>query len=192
MPYRRAVLSLTGVLAAGPALAHVGAGATHGFAAGFAHPLGGLDHLLAMVTVGLLAACLGGRAIWVVPTSFIVMMLAGAMLGVAGLQLPAVELVVAGSVVVLGAAVVVGKQSPLTLAAVLAGSFALFHGFAHGSEMPPAADAGAYAAGFTVATLLLHTVGLGIGRLTGSGPALVRAAGAAVAAVGLVLAFQVA
>jgi urease accessory protein len=186
----RLALAAVAALAAGPAFAHTGVGATHGFGAGFAHPFGGLDHLLAMTTVGLLAASLGGRAVWAVPASFVAMMLAGAALGIAGLQLPAVELAIALSVVVLGAAVALGKPGPLGAVMALVGGFAVFHGFAHGSEMPASADAATYVAGFTLATLMQHGAGLGIGMVAASHPALVRGAGVSVAAAGLLFLFQ--
>jgi urease accessory protein len=186
----RLALAAVAALAAGPAFAHTGAGATHGFAVGFAHPFGGLDHLLAMTMVGLLAASLGGRAIWAVPASFVAMMVAGAALGTAGVQLPAVELAIALSVLVLGAAVALGKPGPLGAVMTLVGGFAVFHGFAHGSEMPASAGAATYVAGFILATLIVHSGGLGIGMLAASHPALVRGAGVSVAAAGLLFLFQ--
>jgi urease accessory protein len=192
---KRPILALSTALAlaASPALAHTGVGPTAGLAAGFTHPLFGLDHLLAMIAVGLLAAQLGGRALWAVPAAFVAAMIAASVVGMAGLPLPLVELGIAASVVVLGATVLSGRRLPVAGAMALAGAFALFHGHAHGAEMPADATALAYGAGFVAATLLLHGAGLGLGlavRRTADrlGPALLRAAGGMVAATGLLLA----
>ncbi|MFG1291883.1 HupE/UreJ family protein [Xanthobacter versatilis] len=172
------------------AFAHTGAGAVHGFDAGFAHPMGGLDHLLAMVTVGVFAFQLGGRALWAVPLSFVALMAVGGALGVGGIDLPFVELGIALSVVVLGAVVALGLKAPLALAMGLAGFFALFHGHAHGTEMPMDASGLTYGLGFISATALLHVAGLGLGMAIGRfgethGTRYVRGAGAAVALAGL-------
>lgn len=191
---------LAGLLALAPALAptlafaHTGVGATHGFEHGFLHPLTGLDHLLAMVAVGLLAARLGGRALWAVPASFLALMLVGGGLGMAGLDLPYVEIAIALSVVVLGGAVALGAPLPLAAAMTLAGAFALFHGHAHGSEMPESTSGFAYAAGFLAATALLHLagigLGMGLGRLDKVQGVLARGAGAAIALTGAVILVQ--
>ncbi|MFG1266956.1 HupE/UreJ family protein [Xanthobacter sp. DSM 14520] len=172
------------------AFAHTGVGAVHGFDAGFAHPMGGLDHLLAMVTVGVFAFQLGGRALWAVPLSFVALMAVGGALGVGGIDLPFVELGIALSVVVLGAVVALGLKAPLALAMGLAGFFALFHGHAHGTEMPMDASGLTYGLGFISATALLHVAGLGLGMAIGRlgethGTRYVRGAGAAVALAGL-------
>jgi len=174
------------------AFAHTGVGATHGFAHGFAHPLGGLDHLLAMLTVGLFAAQLGGRAIWAVPASFVALMAAGGALGVSGVDVPFVELGIGLSVAVLGAGVAFGLKAPLAVAMGMAGFFAIFHGHAHGTEMPLDASGLAYGLGFLSATAVLHLAGLGLGRTIGRfgethGAKVVRGAGAAVAVAGLAL-----
>jgi urease accessory protein len=155
------------ILAPSTAFAHTGPGYAHGFADGFAHPLGGLDHILAMVTVGILAWQLGGRAIWLVPASFVSLMAIGGTFGVAGEPLPWVELGIAASVVVLGTMVALGVKAPLATAMGIVGLFAIFHGYAHGSEMPLDASGGAYAAGFIAATALLHVVGIALGFLIG-------------------------
>lgn len=173
----------------GLALAHTGAdGHSHGFMAGFLHPVGGLDHVLAMVLVGLLAWQLGQRALWLVPAAFVAVMAVGGVLGMAGIALPALEAGIALSVVVLGAMVAFGVRAPVAVAMGLVGLFALFHGQAHGAEMPAAASALGYAAGFMLATALLHAVGVaagfGMGRI--SAPA-VRMAGAAASVAGVVL-----
>ena len=141
------------------AFAHPGIGDAHGFVQGFAHPLGGLDHILAMVTVGIFAWQLGGRAIWLVPLSFVLAMAAGGVLAMLGVSVPLVELGIALSVVVLGAVVALGVKAPLAIAMGLVGLFAIFHGHAHGTEMPLDASGGAYGAGFVLATALLHIAG---------------------------------
>lgn len=147
------------------ALAHTGAGSASGFFQGLAHPVGGLDHILAMVTVGLLAWQLGGRALWLVPSAFVAAMALGGWLGMAGIAVPHVEICIALSVVVLGAIVALGIKAPLAVAMGLAGLFAIFHGHAHGAEMPHDASGAAYAAGFLVATALLHLSGIALGFL---------------------------
>ncbi|MFM9860668.1 HupE/UreJ family protein [Pseudoxanthobacter sp. M-2] len=185
---------LAGALALTPglALAHTGVGDAHGFVHGFMHPVGGLDHVLAMVAVGIFAWQLGGRALWAVPVTFVAVMAAGGLLGVAGIALPFVELAIALSVVVLGAAVAIGLRAPLGVAMGLAGFFALFHGYAHGAEMPVDASGLAYGAGFMLATALLHLAGLVAGMLIGRladtrGSVVVRVAGGAMSVAGLAI-----
>ena len=176
------------VATAAPAFAHTGAGVTHGFAAGFLHPVGGLDHLLAMLAVGLLAAVLGGRALWLVPASFVGALVVGSLVGLTGAMLPAVELMIVASVVVLGALVAFGQRLPVALAMLLAAGFAVFHGYAHAAEMPAATSAAAYGFGLVLATALLHgvgvTLGLGTERLSRTA---IRVGGGAIAALGLAL-----
>lgn len=174
------------------ALAHTGAGETGGFMHGLAHPVGGLDHVLAMLMVGVLAFQLGGRALWLVPTTFVAVMALGGGLGMAGITVPLFELGIALSVVVLGATVALGARAPLAIAAGLAGFFAIFHGYAHGAEMPAAAGGLAYGAGFMLGTALLHVAGLGLGAALGrlgarAAPLAVQASGgvAALAGVGI-------
>jgi urease accessory protein len=116
--------------------------------------------MLAMVSVGLFAAMLGGQAVWAVPASFVVMMLLGGALGGAGVSLPAVEAGIAGSVIILGAVVTWGRSWPLSAAMALVGAFAIFHGYAHGAEFPAGSDAVGYSAGFALASLVLHITGL--------------------------------
>src|SRR5262245_31494172 len=142
------------------AFAHTGAGEVHGFVWGFVHPLGGLDHILAMVTVGIFAWQLGGRALWLVPGTFVLLMAAGAALGMAGLPLPFVEFGIAASVVVLGSIVAFARRAPIAVAVGIVGLFAIFHGHVHGTEMVLNAAGGAYAAGFLLATALLHLAGI--------------------------------
>ena len=175
-----------------PALAHPGIGSITGFTAGFNHPMGGLDHILAMVAVGILAAQLGGRALWIVPGSFVGLMIVGGILGATGGYVPFVEQGIVGSVIVLGAVVAIGRRLPLTLAVSLVGVLGIFHGHAHGTEMPANAIGLLYGAGFLAATILLHVAGiaLGMGAKKASdalAPAAVRIGGAAIAAAGLVL-----
>lgn len=176
----------------GAAMAHTGIGSTSGFTAGFAHPLGGPDHLMAMVAVGLLAAHLGGRALWLVPAAFMAMMALGGVAGMTGLGLPLVEAGIALSVVVLGAAVALRLSLPLAGAMVLVGAFAVFHGHAHGGEMPETASGLAYGLGFLLATGMLHAagigIGLGLGNLRGGiGRGAVRLAGGAMALMGVAM-----
>jgi urease accessory protein len=175
--------------AAAPALAHTGEHHFSGFAAGFVHPFGGMDHVLAMVSVGLFAALMGGRAVWSVPVSFIAMMLVGGALGMAGFIIPAFEVGIAASVIVLGALVTWGKQLAPVAAMTLVGFFAVFHGYAHGVEIP-AGNAGlAYSVGFTLASLCLHILGLLAGTsLLKHGPS-ARLSGVAVTLAGLWVAF---
>jgi urease accessory protein len=177
------------LLAAGAAQAHTGVGATSGFMSGLAHPIFGLDHLLAMVAVGLWASLLGGRAMWLVPAAFVAVMAAGGALAMAAVGLPVVELMIVGSVVALGALVALRVRVPAAAGMAVVAAFALFHGHAHGMEMPAGAGGLSYFAGFALATAALHGVGLAIGVAAGKlreGLA-VRAAGGAIAAAGLVL-----
>jgi urease accessory protein len=169
-----------------PALAHSGS-STGGFIGGFAHPLFGPDHVVAMVAVGLWGAFLGAPAIWLLPIVFPLVMALGGALGILGVTLPAVETGIAASAVVLGMMVALAAKPPLWVAAVLVGVFAIFHGHAHGTELPAGADAVAYSLGFVIATGLLHLAGIGFGLLARwpAGRLAVRAAGGAIALVGL-------
>lgn len=159
------------VLSPSLAFAHTGVGHTAGFFHGFEHPIGGLDHILAMVAVGVFAYVLGGRALWLVPLSFVGMMIVGFILGAAQIDLPFVELGIALSSVVIGAAAAWGRPMPVAAAMALVGVFAVFHGHAHGAEMPADSSGIAYAAGFAFSTALLHLAGIaaafGIARLIG-------------------------
>src|SRR5918994_3680530 len=161
-------LTLAGALLPTAALAHTGIGAAGGFAHGFWHPIGGLDHVLAMVAVGAFAVCLGGRALWLVPSAFVAMMAVGGFAGMEGIQLPLVETGIALSVVVLGLAVAFQWKLPVAAASALVGLFAIFPGHAHGSEMPVDASGLGYAAGFMLATASLHVAGIGLGLTVGS------------------------
>lgn len=161
---------------------------------GFLHPLLGMDHLLAMVTVGMLSAQLGGRAIWTVPATFVGVMAVGGILGIAGLELPVVEYGIALSVIVLGVALLAKRRIPEAIAMLFVGFFALFHGFAHGKEIPTVVDDGmftvAYVIGFLVATAGLHVIGALLGYMalrSDRGNLLLRLAGVGVAAAGVAL-----
>jgi urease accessory protein len=187
-----AVLAAT-ALSVGPALAHTGAGSVSGLGAGFGHPIGGLDHLLAMIAVGVLAVQLGGRATLLVPAAFVAMMVGGGLLGAAAVGLPLVEIGIVGSVIVLGGAIALGRRMPVALAMGLVGAFALFHGHAHGTEMPITANGLEYGLGFALATTLLHVAGIGAGlaaRVLGAQASslALRTGGGAIAAAGLMLA----
>ena len=189
---RLALSLLAYLLAAAPAHAHTGIGGTCGIIQGLAHPIGGADHVLVMIAVGLLAARLGGRALWAVPLSFLAMIAVGGAFGMAGVGLPLVELGIALSVIVLGLAVVASPRLPIVAAMALAGFFALFHGHAHGAEMPDMVSGWAYGIGFVLATASLHAAGIGLGRAIGkAGAALryraVQATGSAIALAGVAL-----
>jgi urease accessory protein len=177
------------VAIATPALAHTGAGAAHGFMAGFAHPILGLDHVLAMTAVGFWAALVGARALWAWPLAFVSVTALGAVLGLQGFGLPSIEAAVALSVVGLGLAVALKLRLAVAAGAAVCGAFALFHGFVHGAELPVGADVAGAMLGFGLATALLHVVGIGFGAAVAAGgpPWLPRAAGAAVAATGLAI-----
>jgi urease accessory protein len=165
------LLALSLVALPTAALAHTGHGDTTGFLHGFMHPVGGIDHVLCMVAVGVFAFVLGGRALILVPLSFVGMMAVGFLLGANGVNLPFVELGIALSSIVIGAVAASGRSMPVAAAMSLVGLFAIFHGHAHGAEMP--ADAGGleYALGFMAATALLHAAGiagaLGVAKLVG-------------------------
>ena len=169
-----------------PAFAHTGIGTVHGFSHGFLHPIGGLDHVLAMVAVGLLAAQIGGRALYLLPATFMAAMAAGGLFGIAGVPLPFVEIGIVGSVIVLGGVITFGRALPLAGAMALAAVFAVFHGHAHGTQMPADASGLAYGLGLLAATALLHAAGIAAGTVAErAGPAALRIAGAAIAVAGL-------
>ena len=186
----RAIAVPTAVLvlaiACAPAFAHTGS-ASGGFVGGFAHPLFGPDHVVAMVAVGLWGAFLGSPAIWLLPIVFPLVMAFGGIIGILGVPLPGVEIGIALSAIVLGLMVALAARPPLWTAAVLVGAFAIFHGYAHGGELPPGADAVTYFVGFVVATGLLHLTGIAFGLLARwpAGRFAVRAAGGAIALAGV-------
>ena len=187
MKLKSGILRVAAALMPAAAFAHTGIGDAHGLTHGFAHPFGGLDHVLAMVAVGAVRRLAWPWALWLVPAAFIALMAAGGALGMTGVGLPFVELGIAASVVVLGLAVALRVGLPTVAAMGLVGFFAMFHGYAHGAEMPAAASGFEYALGFMLATALLHLAGIalgfGAGRI-GSRVAL-RAGGAAIAAAGV-------
>jgi urease accessory protein len=158
-----------------------------GFLTGFLHPILGYDHLIAMVAVGLWGAFLGDRALWLLPIVFPSIMAVGAAVGILGVTLPLVEFIIALSGVVLGALIVLKFRAPLAIAMVLVGVFALFHGYAHGLEMPAEMSVLTYGAGFVVGTGLLHMIGIGLGFLTmlPRGELMVRGCGGVISLVGL-------
>jgi urease accessory protein len=149
------------VLAAGPAIAHVGHGSTASFTAGLGHPLGGLDHVTVMVMVGLWAGLKGGRAIWVWPAVFVGVMLVGGVVGMEGVPVPFVEPGILASVVALGLLVALAVDLPVAVGAGILAVFALFHGHAHGSEVADTLNGVEYMAGFALATAALHLAGIG-------------------------------
>ena len=174
------------VLIAHPALAHTGTDVAGGLVSGFLHPMAGADHLVAMVAVGLWGSQLGNPAIWILPIAFPLVMAFGGLLGIAGVALPVPELMIALSAVGLGAMVALRARVPLGAAMALVSVFAIFHGYAHGVELPAAANPMAYGVGFVVATGSLHLLGILIGtlqRLVWGGIA-VRGLGAGIAVLG--------
>ncbi|WP_102107256.1 HupE/UreJ family protein [Oceaniglobus roseus] len=180
------LLATLAVLVATQVQAHTGEGVVGGFSSGFLHPIFGWDHVVAMVAVGLWGAFLGQPAIWILPVVFPLVMAFGGALGVLGVPVPAIETGIALSGVILGLLVAFAVMAPLAVAAVIVGVFAIFHGHAHGTELPDAANPLAFGIGFVIATGLLHMLGIGLGALTGSsaGRIAVRGAGAAIALVG--------
>lgn len=190
---RGALIGLPALLLATAAEAHSGYGAASGLAAGFGHPFGGLDHMLAMVAVGILGVQMGGRAAWALPATFIAMMIAGGVLAVSGVVLPLVEPGIAGSVIALGVVIAAGWRMPISAAIPVVGLFAVFHGHAHGAEMAVGTSAMAYGAGFVLATGSLHLAGVGLAASTASAGRMlaargIRAIGAGIAFMGMLLA----
>jgi urease accessory protein len=185
--FKPALAAATLVALVEPALAHTGTDTVFGFQTGFLHPISGPDHLVAMVAVGLWGAQLGAPAIWILPITFPLVMAMGGVLGVLGIPVPFVETIIALSAVALGLVVALRLRPPLWAAAALVALFAIFHGYAHGRELPGAADPVGYGVGFVVATGLLHLVGILIGTITHRplGAQAVRACGAAIACAGL-------
>jgi urease accessory protein len=175
------------------AQAHPGPlGHSHGLVNGFAHPLTGMDHMLAMIAVGIWAAQRGERALWSVPLTFVSIMTLGAIIGMAGIgRVPFIEQGIAASVLVLGIFIATAARLPLSASISIVGLFALFHGFAHGAEMPATASGLTYAMGFILATVALHLSGIGAGMAAQkfSSQKMVRYAGFAIAACGAILFF---
>lgn len=180
-------LLIVGLLLAPGGQAHVEAGGAGSVVAGFLHPVTGIDHVVAMVAVGLWGAVLGPPAIWLLPVAFPMVMAFGGLLGLLAVPLPGVETGIALSALVLGVLVMFQTRLPLVWTFLLVGLFALFHGFAHGIELPEGADALLFSLSFVVATGLLHLVGIGLGevRRWAWGPSVLKLAGAVIAAVGI-------
>ena len=171
-----------------PAQAHVGQDdIAGGLVAGFLHPIFGFDHVVAMVAVGIWGAQLGRPAIWVLPVTFPLVMALGGVLGILGVPIPGVEIGVAASAIVLGAMIAFAVRPPLVVSGLIVAVFAIFHGYAHGAELPESASAVSYAFGFVVATGMLHAIGILLGTIKrwSWGPALLRVAGALIALVGV-------
>jgi urease accessory protein len=188
---RRALACLALALPA-TAMAHARGGEAIGLVSGLQHPVSGLDHVLAMVAVGLWGAQLGAPAIWLLPVTFPMVMAFGGMLGLVGVRLPGTELAIACSAVALGIAVLLELRPRLWAAALLVGCFAIFHGHAHGTELPPGANALLYSMGFVIATGTLHALGVTIGLVHRwpAGRTALRAAGAVVALGGVVFVYR--
>jgi len=187
-PSNEALLAaLVMVLATAPLYAHVQEGAAAGFLTGLKHPISGLDHVLAMISVGLWGAQLGAPAVWALPVTFPMVMAVGGFLGLVGVPLPGVEIGVAASAILLGAMVLTEARPPLAVAAALVAFFAIFHGYAHGAELPPGQSGLTYSIGFVVATGCLHGVGIAIGLVHRwpAGRVALRAAGGVVVLAGV-------
>ena len=187
MRLKRSLLVVAMMVSAMPALAHTGIHPASGLVEGFAHPFGGVDHMLAMIAVGLFAAVLGGRAVWAVPATFASMMLVGGIMGFMGIEIPAVEAGIAFSVIIFGAVLAAGIRCVISVAMMLAGMFAIFHGHAHGVEIPMEAEAALYCLGFVSATALLLGVGLALGIILGHRQRIHRLAGVGISIAGVVL-----
>ncbi len=187
--FTRSLMALILLLAVQPLAAHTTGGAIGGLGSGLGHPLFGIDHLLAMLAVGVWAYQLGGSAMWKVPLVFVLTLLVGANLGLAGLSLAFYEPMIAASLMVLGLIIAMKWRVVPLLASMIVAVFALFHGFAHGIEMPLAASPMAYITGFTLATILLHGLGvmLAYGFQKSSQVVLMRAGGVGLAGTGLLL-----
>lgn len=184
----KALFALCLVLFSPSLLAHSdAAGVTGGFISGLTHPLFGWDHVTAMVAVGLWGVFLGRPAIWILPIVFPLVMAFGGVLGLAGVPIPAIEAGIATSSIVLGLLIALAVKAPLWVAGIIVGAFAIFHGHAHGTELPNAANALAYSAGFVISTGLLHLAGIAFGELArfSWGNYVVRTGGAVIALAGV-------
>jgi urease accessory protein len=184
--FRMLVLLSATLMAPSLAHAHVGVSETSGFLHGMGHPLGGLDHICAMVAVGLWAAQMGGRSIWAIPVTFIAVMALGGVLGMIGINVPYEETGIVVSVLTLGVLISASLRLPLAASIAIVGLFAIFHGQAHGAEMPETASGIQYGAGFLIATAFLHAsgIGLGIAIQNLASPKIIRFAGIAIVLCG--------
>jgi len=187
MPQRKLFLFLLLDVFATATHAHAGNGLAGGFSSGLLHPVLGLDHVVAMVAVGLWGAFLGNPAIWILPVVFPLVMTIGGALGIIGVPLPAVETGIALSAIGLGLMVALAVRPPIAVAALIVGVFAIFHGYAHGAELPSSASPLAFSLGFVISTGLLHLAGIALGMRTRwpLGTGLVRASGGVIALVGV-------
>ena len=183
----RRIALIAAALAPAIAFAHEETGQAAGFLAGLLHPVTGIDHVLAMISVGLWGAVLGPPAIWVLPVAFPLVMALGGLMGLLGIPLPGVEIGIALSAIVLGTMVLTEARPPIWLAALIVAVFAVFHGHAHGRELPEGTSALLYSLGFVIATGLLHAVGilLGAAYRWPAGRRGLRVAGAGVALAGI-------
>ncbi len=190
--YTRFLISAVILFWASSACAHVEQGQAAGFWTGLQHPWSGLDHILAMIAVGLWGAQLGNPALWVLPVTFPMVMAFGAMMGLLGIPVPGIEVGIAVSAILLGIMVLAEVRPDLTIAAVLVGFFAIFHGHAHGTELPPGQSGLLYSMGFVIATGVLHGVGISIGLIHRwpAGRIALRAAGGFIAVMGVIFLWQ--
>jgi urease accessory protein len=189
-PHRRVAIAACAAVAlfiGSSAVAHMGTGLAGGFGSGFRHPFRGADHLLAMVSVGLWGAFLGRPLIFALPVIFPTVMVAGAVMGMLGVPLPPVEMAIALSVTVLGGCIALSVKAPVCVASLIVAIFATFHGYAHGKELPSAADPIGYSLGFVLATGSLHVLGIGVGFLNHrpSGVCVTRDLGVLIAGAGI-------
>ena len=184
---RNPFLGLLLLACATTASAHTGEGTVGGLISGFLHPITGFDHLLAMVAVGIWGATLGRPLVWALPVAFPLLMVVGGVLGITGVQLPYVESGIAVSVVVLGLAIAVAWRAPVAVAIAIVAAFGVFHGYAHGAELPEAASPAGYVAGFVLSTGLLHLLGIALGTIKAlpKGSQILRASGGLIAAAGV-------
>ena len=186
--FSRGILALACLSWPALAFAHIGQGAiSGGFLAGVAHPVFGLDHVVAMVAVGIWGAQLGHPAIWVLPVTFPIVMAFGGVLGGLGVPVPGIEIGIAISAIVLGGMIAFATRPPLWVASIVVGIFAIFHGHAHGAELPESANAIAYSVGFVAATGSLHALGIliGVANRWSAGAKALRAGGGVIAACGI-------
>lgn len=184
---KRQLTGLILLLGATAAQAHTEGGIVGGFLAGVLHPLSGIDHLLAMVAVGIWGATLGRPLVWALPVAFPMLMVVGGVLGMSGIDLPYTEVGIAISVIVLGVSIAAAWRAPVAVAVAIVAMFGIFHGYAHGKELPVSAAPAAYAAGFVIVTGLLHLLGIAIGLVKAipRGTQILRASGGVIAAAGV-------
>lgn len=180
-------LFLAALLAYDSAFAHTGEAGANGFLAGVMHPVSGFDHLLAMVSIGIWGATLGRPLVWLLPVAFPMMMVAGGILGIAGVPLPYIEPGIAGSVVILGLAIAAAWRAHVAIAVAIVAIFGIFHGYAHGAELPSSASPAEFVAGFVICTGSLHIAGIGLGFFNqyAVGQKVLRGVGALIAASGV-------